>query len=196
MRDKLTKLFGSHLINLDMLPDDAVIIDAGACVGNFIKDIQRHVKNPFVFAIEPSKGNLPELRELMESGTILVGAFAFVGEKERKEMPFREILDRPEWGNVTGLYAPRKSKSYMVKTINLKELLDVIPLETIHYLKMDVEGSEWDIVNDMNEESFERIQQISMEIHCHRMDITKKLESLGYETYFENGELYAVRKES
>lgn len=194
MKDKLTKLFGSHLINLSMLPDAAVVIDAGACVGNFIKDIQRHVKDPFVFAIEPSKGNIPELSKLIESGSILVGNFVLVGEKEPKEMPFREFPDRPEWGNVTGLYAPRKSKSYMVKTINLKKLLDVIPLDTIHYLKMDIEGSEWDVVNDMNEESFERIQQISMEIHCHRMDITKKLEDIGYKTYYENGELYGVRQ--
>lgn len=193
MRDSLTKLFGSHLVNLSMLPDDAVVIDAGACVGNFIKDIQKHVKNPFVYAMEPSKSNLPELSKLIESGSILVGAFAFVGEKEPKEMQFREILDRPEWGNVNGLYAPRKSISYMVKTLNLEELMDVIPFETIHFLKMDIEGSEWDVVNDMNSESFERIQQISMEIHCHRMDITKKLEDIGYTTYYENGELYGVR---
>lgn len=194
MREKLTKLFGSHLINLDMLPDkDAVIVDAGACVGNFIKDIKKHVKDPFVFAIEPSKGNIPKLRELNESVHLIMIKAALVGQKEPSEMVFAEIKDRPEWGNVTGLYGSRKSEKYKVETINLRDLLEAVPLKTIHYLKMDIEASEWDVVNDMNEESAERIQQISMEIHSHGAKIQKKLEDLGYKIFYEEGELYGVR---
>jgi FkbM family methyltransferase len=201
MRDSLTKLFGNHLVNLDMLPDDAVVIDAGACVGNFIKDIHEHVKQPFIFAIEPSKGNIPNLMELSElrlthAGLLLITEAALVGQKEPNEMEFREIKDRPEWGNVNGLYSNRGYNSYMVETINLKDLLYTIPLKTIHYLKMDIENSEWDVVNDMNEDTAKRIQQISMEIHGHQIKITKKLEDLGYKTLFEKGELYAVKKES
>lgn len=196
MRDSLTELFGNHLVNLDMLPDDAVVIDAGACVGNFIKDIKQHVKEPYIFAIEPSRDNIPKLYKFSNGFWPVVIEAALVGEKEPSEMLFVEIKNRPEWGNVTGLYSNRKSHQYMVATINLKMLLNRIPLEplkTIHYLKMDVENTEWDVVNDMNEESATRIQQISMEIHGHRIKITEKLEDLGYKTLFEGGELYAIR---
>ena len=193
MREKLIKLFGSHLINLDMLPDDAVIIDAGACVGNFIKDIEKHVKNPYVFAVEPNRENVKKLREEFNHPIIIEAAL--VGEKEKEEMLFSEIKNLPEWGNVTGLYHNRGHTSYTVKTVNLKELLYIIPIKEIHYMKMDIEGSESDVVSDMNEETAERIEQISMEIHGNQIKITKKMEDLGYKTFFDNGELYAVRKE-
>lgn len=196
MREKLTKLFGSHLVNLDLLTDDAVIIDAGACFGNFIRDIWKHVKNPYIIAIEPNKDNFEFLsRSLIKVRTINA---ALVGAKEEKELSFYHIDGLSEWGNVTGLYLYKAHTSYMVKTINLKDLLDSVPRETIHYLKMDIEGSEWDVVNDMNEDTTKRIQQISMEIHSNGARIKAKLEDLGYKTYWGNsengqGELYAVR---
>ena len=191
MREKLTKLFGSHLVNLDMVPEDAVIIDAGACVGAFITDIRKHVKEPAIFALEPNKKNILELKKI---GNIVVIEAALVGKKESKEMRFYEIKGFSEWGNVTGLYTNKKHTEYIVDTVNLKDLLQMIPPETIHYLKMDIEGSEWDVVNDMNLDTFRRIEQISIEIHTHPLKITKKLEDLGYRILFEKGELYAVRE--
>lgn len=166
MRDSLTKLFGNHLVNLDMLPDDAVIIDAGACVGEFIKDIQEHIKSPYIFAIEPNKENIKKLKPFFLSDNPILGVVipaTLVGAKEKNEMKFYEIEKLREWGNVTNIYTNKKHKSYMVATINLKALLDTIPLKTIHYLKMDIEGSEWDVVNDMNEDTAKRIKQMSID---------------------------------
>ncbi len=193
MRDSLTKLFGSHLINLDMLPDDAVIIDAGASVGEFIEDIQKRIKEPYIFAIEPNKNNAKQLRELKD---IIVIEAALVGEKEGSEILFREIYRLHEWGNVTGFYTNKISTAYMVETISLKDLLDTIPIKPIHYLKMDIEGSESDVINDMNEDTARKIQQISFEIHdCSRFKLAAKLMALGYKTIYEEGEIYAVRSD-
>ena len=192
MREKLTTLFGSHLINLDILPDAPIVIDAGACVGKCILEIQEHIKNPAVFAIEPNMNNAFKLRNIED---IIVIEAALVGSKEPKEMRFYDINGLPEWGNVTGLYASKKHTEYMIETINLKNVLDTIPLETIHYLKMDIEGSEWDVVSDMNEDTAKRIEQISMEIHSHLDKITEKLEAIGYKIYFDKGELYGVKED-
>ncbi len=192
MRDSLTKLFGSHLVNLDMLPDDAVIIDAGASVGDFIRDIRKRVKEPYIFAIEPNKNNALQLREI--EGIIVYEA-ALVGEKEGREILFREINGLHEWGNVNNLYSNRNAIQYYVETINLKDLLDTIPIEPIHYLKMDIEGSESDVINDMNEDTASKIQQISFEIHdASRFKLASRLQDIGYITLYENGELYAVRE--
>lgn len=201
MKDSLTKLFGSHLVNLDMLPDCPVIIDVGACVGNFMKDIQKHIKRPRFYAIEPNKNNVEELRTMAFKQAfpqqITITEAVLVGVKEPDRIIFYEIQGLPEWGNVTGLYTARWHKSHIVKTISLEKLLEQIPGNTIHYMKMDIEGSEWDVVNDMNEETAKRIQQISMEIHSHPLApptvIVDKLENLGYDVMFKEGELYAVR---
>ena len=198
MREKLTKLFGSHLINLDMLPDNPVIIDAGACQGNFIDDVKKHVTDQFVTAIEPNTQNFADLSKKYKNMFLIKAVL--VGSGEPKSMEFAEFQGLPEWGNVSGLYSNRKHKTYQVKTITIKEILDSPFYRVIHYLKMDIEGSEWGVVKDMTEETAGRIQQISMEIHTHGIDIRDKLESLGYQTYWENGEngqgeLYAVRQE-
>ncbi len=194
MKDSLTTLYGSHLIDLGVLPDAPVIIDAGACEGCFIEDIQNRIVSPYIFAIEPSIKNIKALEQADSQQTVLIRA-ALVGEKEPSEMRFYDINGLPEWGNVTGLYASKKHTEYIVETINLKDLLDTIPLETIHYLKMDIEGSEWDVVSDMNEGTAKRIEQISMEIHSHLDKITEKLEAIGYKIFYEKGELYGVRQE-
>lgn len=194
MKDKLTKLFGSHLVNLGMLPDDAVIVDVGACVGNFIKDIRKHIKRPHFYAIEPNRKNAEELRTRAIGQSAVIKEVALVGEKEPNRMKFYDIKDLPEWGNVTNLYTSKTHTFYMVHTINLKTLLMRLPT-IIHYMKMDIEGSEWDVVNDMNEESAKRIQQLSMEIHINGVKIQKKLERLGYKTLLENGELYGVKED-
>lgn len=190
MKDSLTKLYGNHFINLDMLPDDAVIIDAGACVGGFIEDISSHVKNPQIWAIEPNENHKNRISMLAQFPIMA----ALVGEKEPPEMLFYEKDNLPEWGNVTNLYSSKKGKTYKVRTISLGNLLSTYIIhEKIHYLKMDIEGSEWDVVKDMNKDTAGRIEQISMEIHSHGIDIANKLESLGYKTFLESGELYAVR---
>jgi FkbM family methyltransferase len=100
------------------------------------------------------------------------------------------------WGSVNGLYSEytgRMVDSYEVRAVGLKELLaeTLILDETIDLLKMDVEGSEEEIISDMTEEYAKRIRQITMEIHSGRQAITTKLEGLGYKVKFENGELYA-----
>jgi len=192
MREKLTKLFGSHLVNLNLLPDDAIVIDAGACEGRFIEDIQARIKNPYIYAIEPSILNIKKLEESKYMKIQLIKA-ALVGAKEPKEMVFNHIEGKPEWGNVNNLYVNHSSTIYKVNTINLDALLDMIPKKTIHYLKMDIEGSEVDVVGDMNESTADRIEQISMEVHIHQIKMTKKLEAIGYKTFWNEGELYATR---
>jgi FkbM family methyltransferase len=200
MCEKLTKLFGSHLINLDLLPIGAIIIDAGACIGNFTEDIQIHAVSPSVFMLEPHEGNIESLEarkfEWISSPTTLIKS-ALVGSDVKKEVTFYQKEGFIEWGNVNNMYKTKTGKEYQVSTISLKSLLALINEPVIHYLKMDIEGSEWGVIADMDEETAEVIEQISMELHdVNFRNVTEKLESLGYEVTYDNGELYAVRKKS
>jgi len=194
------KLFGSHLVDIEKLPERPIIIDVGACQGNFIEDLYNQLMqynsmiNPFTFAIEPNRANAKILREKYHQADVIVIEAALVGSTESATMEFNEFIGLPEWGNVTGLYENRPHITYEVDTIDLKELLMAIPYETIDILKMDIEGNEHQIVQDMTKNQAERIKQITMEVHNGLRSMPDKLKSLGYDVSFENGELYAVWK--
>jgi FkbM family methyltransferase len=190
------KMFGSHIIDFSLIPDDGIFIDAGACQGNFIDDIKKNVKNSYIFAIEPNKENYRLLNE-KNYGRVMLFKNALVGSEEPRHVEFWDFSDigLPEWGNVSELYGARKHKNYMVKTINIRELLAIIPPGPIHHLKMDIEGCEHKVIADLTEDDAKRIQQISLEVHNGLQQMEDRLKKLGYNTQFENGELYGVRKE-
>ncbi len=188
-----TKVFGSHLVDFSIIPDNGVFIDAGACQGNFIDEILKHAVTPHIYALEPNRDNY----------RLVEGAYrsyrqahffkkALVGSKDPKRMEFAQFEGLPEWGNVTGLYSGRKHVKYEVQTMTIRELLDIIPPCDIEHLKMDIEGCEHGVVADLTKEDAKRIKQISMEVHNGLQNMVEHLESIGYNTQFDNGELYAV----
>jgi FkbM family methyltransferase len=195
MESNLTKLFGSHLVDLTHLDSGSVIVDAGASTGAFINDIKQRVSNPIIYAIEPSKENFRELQGkfLTTKTTIIFIESALVGSHCDKKMTFYAKHGLPEWGNVNNLYASRPGKIYEINTIDLNRLLSIIPNGKIDYLKMDIEGSELEVVEDITEEIAKNIHQISMELHgVSHEKMSLKLARLGYHTIYKNGELYAV----
>ncbi len=192
MLKTMTRLYGNHLVDLNLLPDGAVIIDAGACVGGFMKDIEQHVNSPHFYAIEPDKDNVKELIKANLEQTVIIQA-ALTERKIGKKAKFYLTHARPEWGSITDIHNSGDA-SYEVDTITLKRLIDGILFHKIHYLKMEIEGAESGVVHEMNESTANRIIQISMELHdANSNKLRDKLESLGYETEYFDGELYAIR---
>jgi FkbM family methyltransferase len=185
------KTFGSHLVDFSIIPDDGVCIDAGACQGNFIKDIHEHVKNPYIIAIEPNRNNFDGLLKEGWRQALLLQV-ALVGSGEPKRMKFAAFDHLPEWGNVSGLYESRKPYYYDVNTMTIREVLNYSGKDIIHHLKMDIEGCEHKVIKDLTEEDAKRIKQISLEVHNGLQGMMEHLEGIGYHVKFENGELYAV----
>lgn len=190
------KTFGSHLVNMDMIPlENAVFVDVGACVGNFTADILKmKTIDPMIFALEPNRDNYMTFRETYGQYKYMhTKEAALVGSKEPKTMLFAQFDGLPEWGNVSGLYTNRKHVNYEVQTITIREVLDQIEIDRpIHHLKMDIEGCEHGVIADLTTTDAKRIQQISLEVHNGLQGMLEHLTKIGYDTKFENGELYAV----
>jgi FkbM family methyltransferase len=195
MSEELTQLFGSHLVDLTLLDSGCIIVDAGASTGAFIRDIKARVSNPIIYAIEPGKKNFYELHSsfLTSKTTIVFIEAALVGKNRGDSMTFYDKGSLREWGNVNNLYASRPGKQYSVNTISLERLSAILPGGRISYLKMDIEGSEEEVVEDMTEETAKKIHQISMELHeVSHVKMAEKLAKIGYHTIYKGGELYAV----
>jgi FkbM family methyltransferase len=181
------------MVDLTCLDSGCIIVDAGASTGAFIRDIKAKLANPIIYAIEPSKGNIIDLMKIL--GIAIVNA-ALVSKTRPTYMTFYAKTGLPEWGSVNTIHKSRKGIEYQVFTTTIDRILAMIPKDrNIDYLKMDIEGSEQEVVDDLTPETAKRILQISMELHeVAPKGMIQKLEKLGYEVTFRNGELYGRQK--
>lgn len=187
----------NHLIMHKYL-DNKIIIDAGSNIGNFIDKIRSIGIKSNIVAIEPCKSNVNILNNRNIENVEIINK-AMVGIGEINTIMFTEIDGLSEWGSVTdintdrGLSKGRKTYRYPVEVVTLDDL--ITKYGEIDYLKMDIEGCETDVILTMNSDMSSKVKQISMEIHNgDEKRLEEKLNNIGYETLFKNGELFAIRR--
>lgn len=184
-----------HMLIPELI-SDGIIVDGGANVGRFIKRIRDLGINNKIIAIEPCIRNINILRDLKLDNVDLLTC-ALVGSDIFGNVSFFDIEGlKGEWGNITGinlkpaLARGNKHTTYEVETVRLNDIAG-----KIDYLKLDVEGSESDIIKKLTSSDVSRIMQISIEIHNKDHDsLISHLNEIGYKTkWFEKyKELYAV----
>jgi len=176
---KLTEIKKGHWVDLSKLDKDSVIVDAGACVGEFIEEIREHI-NCKIIAIEPDTRNFNILKEKNFKNVELINK-ALVGDDKGMFVTFYSYSQN-ELGNISNKYPDSRDK-FTVKTIKLKDL------PKMDYLKMDIEGEEEAVIQSITN----KINQMSIEIHD--MDIKKvisKLEEFGFKCEeMPHSEIYA-----
>lgn len=192
-----------HLIDLGMLPKRPFVIDAGACVGKFCGAMTEVRPECEIVAIEPSRRNLPQLLERLSgmSNVAMVNA-ALASSDGKLEMHdvYGENGKYYQWSSTEKEMASKAVGRSGFERIDTFEI-DAVSLETlmedrdVDYLKMDIEGAEFDVIGSMTEELAARIAQMSLEYHRDCAPLVDKLESLGYEVLHvpENQEIYARR---
>jgi FkbM family methyltransferase len=158
-----------------------IAIDIGANVGGFC--LHAHNKFEKIYAFEPLKENFLVLNELLrQTGVTNVEAFNnAVYSKSGKTLNL--VKGSSDCSGDVSCYENFDQKddnfSGTCETISLSDILDLLNIEHVDYLKIDCEGSEYDIFE--NFEDFSKISLIVMEMHGVE-DQTKKqrlLEKLG-----------------
>lgn len=83
-------------------------------------------------------------------------------------------------------------KSYNVRSIGLKNLPAHLHLSKIEYIKLDLEGAEYDLLENLQKADLEKYEQIFIEFHHHAVPrfteketirCAKKLESFGFKSF-------------
>ncbi len=177
------------------LRQDAVVMDVGANMGDFA--IQAAALCPLgrVYAIEP----VSEYISLLETNKTL---------NRLSNIEIIQVALGDHEGEIRLSIAGSESGAYFNGTTNtetarlttLPQLMRECGLERIDLLKMDCEGSEWDILPAARE-VLTRIRQICMEFHPARGWTAEKLaewlRACGYEVWYTkapwNGTLWARR---
>lgn len=139
---------------------DLTIIDLGACRGEFTMEMDRLYSVKRSIAVEPNPTNYNYLLR-KHNYTPLNKAVTSGGEKI---VQFREDVDSPYNGSLMFDYFTN-AKVHDIETITLTELIELMGEEIIDILKVDIEGSEYDLLLNAKDEDLLRFRQITVEFH-------------------------------
>ena len=95
-----------------------------------------------------------------------------------------------------------KIKTYSVKTFSLADLPLYLDIDEIKYLKLDVEGAEYEIIKNLKKEDLDKYNQIFIEFHHHctdysvkdTLDSVRKMTALGFKKLTLNNHDYLFYK--
>ena len=139
---------------------DLTIIDLGACKGEFIMEMDRLYSVKKAIAVEPNPTNYNYL--IRKHNFVLLNK-AVTGGTE-KVVQFREDVDSPYNGSLIFDYFTN-AKVHDIQTTTLTELIELMGEDVIDILKVDIEGSEYELLSNAKAEDLLKFRQITVEFH-------------------------------
>jgi FkbM family methyltransferase len=176
--------------------ENSIVVDLGCSEGGFLKNFKSKFKYKKYIGVEASPINYEKIKNFSDGNTFIINA-AVCSEK-RSDTNISFVIDENDSSVGSFIFdensaalkkSPLTLKRYIVPTIKISDIFTHYNLDKIDLLKIDIEGAEWEILNDLDSEYFEKIEQISVEFHDF-IDPTKKedtqmvinrLKNLGYE---------------
>ena len=198
--------FKGHIIDFDKFHPTAIVLDIGACVGDFIDAVLKEIDNPIIYAFEPCESNIKVLVDKSircddYNKHVKIWDRAIVGENSKDSVEFVEFVGLPEWGGIEQINVGTKHpklqsyRRYNVKTLKINNIPKFINyFGPIDYVKIDIEGTETDLIKTLDKKVAEQIEQISIEIHNKDMkELEEVLKGFGFQTKQYPGEVYGAR---
>jgi|SRR5208282_2981811 FkbM family methyltransferase len=143
------------------------ILDAGANVGLFSVWAARERPKARIVALEPFPATFQHLeRNIQNNGfqdRIRPVRYALAGTTGPR--PIRSGGDSPNKGLVLRGMEDSSDHVIEVPCMNLADFLKTEQFETLDLLKMDIEGSEWEVILSTSAAVLHRIRQIIVEYH-------------------------------
>lgn len=156
-----------------VFPPDKIVVDIGANIGVFALYAVHALKAKHVFAYEPDSGNFACLQRNIKENGLEESIDAY--QLAVTDVPGREVnltvgsgpyntIFSDEHPEMKGVYGNAQS----VRTTSMAEIVRVAG--HIDVLKLDCEGSEYDILFGSSPDILQRIGAIRMEYHRGRVD--------------------------
>jgi FkbM family methyltransferase len=165
--------------------DKDTIIDIGAHIGLFSTYASQFCKSGKIISFEPIKENYDLLIENIRANNLTnVHCFNKAVSDQRKILRIYLSNDQAAHSSLV-----ESSRSIEVESVSLKEIMDSNNVSVCDFLKLDCEGAEYEILNALPDEYFNRIMKIVMEYHffetkSHFLEKLKgRLKTLHYNVY-------------
>ena len=165
---KIIKISGHPALikfnNKLLISNDPICLDLGACIGNFTTQLI-NIKNGrgYYYLYEPNKELYKTLNNLNYKYNI---------EVYNKAISFKNGVERFYIGNIkksSSLIKTHRNLSeeyYDVETITLGDILK--PFDKVDIVKMDIEGSEVEVLLSTDIDELNKINQLLVEFHLNK----------------------------
>ena len=168
------------------------VIDAGASVGLFTQYmLNKGAKQ--VASIECDDRSIVALfSNFISNPKVKIIGVALSDNDGEKELYWKEDNPLVNSLDINGseFSTQDNPNSKTVKTTTLETLISNLNWDQIDLLKIDIEGSEWDVINTTPDDTFQSIDKILLEYHWPKgrlQSIISRLQSLGFKHMFESG---------
>jgi FkbM family methyltransferase len=169
---------------------DHVILDIGANVGLFALYAARQAPEARIFAVEPFPATFERLLQTVSehqlAGRIMCLNYAVAGGGG-----IRVMVNDASPSQRRAMVPPQKSASgIQVQAKTLVQLLQEYDLNRVDLLKMDIEGSEYEVLMSASPDVFRNIRRIALEYHgdcapCHKTQIFERLREAGFQVTWD-----------
>lgn len=153
--------------------NDIVVIDLGTNDGRFYNEFVNHFGLDSIkeyIGVEPNTTLYENhLIALMKNKNVKMINKA-IYRKSNVNINFTEVKNN-EAGNILAnsnnlfKWGEEAPKEYLVQSITIGDLLKHFNIEYVDYLKIDIEGAEYFLIETLNEDICNKIDQISIEFH-------------------------------
>jgi FkbM family methyltransferase len=154
-----------RLKEISFQPGD-IVVDIGAHVGMFSIFVAKRYPFVKVYAFEPIRSNFEHLRQnLARNDVANVEAFNLALTQDGRELRMGGLLDKNSGGMTahSRTLSEPKETDYVVRSTTLKSVFDEHEIAACKLLKIDCEGSEYEIL--MNFPYLDRIEHLRGEFH-------------------------------
>ena len=164
------------------IKDNYTVIDIGAHIGLFSIFAYKSAKNVRMFSYEPMKKSFEVLKKSIKLNKADVKAFnlGILGESCKRKLHMNSFGINPILGIPTE-----------INCITLEDIFKRNKIERCHFLKIDTDGSEYEILLNTPRKYFKKIDLIAIECHPHPKydykDIINMLSHLNFEYIISGG---------
>ena len=165
-------------------PSDRVIVDLGANIGVFTLLACKQSPDAVVYAIEPFPENFTRLQKCLKVNDLAerVHARAYALAGESGAVRFDADPNIPSHSKRISRELDAGASYVTVPSHTLGEFMDLERIETIDFLKMDIEGAEYPVILAADAPALRRIKRIGLEYHFDgHQKLTDHLETAGFE---------------
>lgn len=172
---------------------DSLVLDIGAQVG-IASVVLSRLHRGKILCFEPVPGNCRFLQLNLEANKVANAVVVPAAVTDRDGFAEFEIDPNSSVaGRAAGLMATDRrvfSQILRVKSVTLRTALKDFPNQAIHLIKMDCEGGEYSIVDQLTPDLLARVRNLTFEVHdlnrTHNVKtLTEKLTGLGFRVLYK-----------
>ncbi len=181
------------------LNNESIIVDIGANVGFFSFLILSKIEVKKIYAFEPIPKNANFFKDIISENKnlqdkILLLSVAVTGtDHESIDLFLDDTNELTENASVFAEYKSTSTIKVSVPSISLSKFFEQYKITEIDFLKLDCEGSEFDIIYNTAPSLLKRIKKMIVEVHDVEGDpksnityFSKHLQSVGFVTHSES----------